>query len=151
MSLILHSCAGRVHIVKTDQGSKEGWFKFNPDISVGSEAKILYQSAPTKYSEIIQPTVTLDDSNFMVVFGSGWVASSVAVTLLLGDASSGGGAVNALIDWYKQNRVGALREAIEFSVADRGYEVFLTGLSVGAVDPVYHRLTANIEVHMLDI
>lgn len=149
MGYLLHSCAGRVHIVSNEGGGR-GWFQFDPDIAVGTEAKVIYQSVPTNYTEIVQPTVTLDDSKFMVVFGSAWTTGQVDALVLLGDATQGGGAIAQVVDWYLENRVSVKREPLSFSMASRGVDTYLTGLRMGAINAEFHRVAVQISIHMLE-
>jgi hypothetical protein len=89
--------------------------------------------------ELAQPVVTLDNSKILYTFGSDFSAITVFGDILLGTGTTGGGAGMKLVQaFYNANRVSALQNSIQVSGPAGAYEVYLTGLQFGRVDPEFH-------------
>lgn len=138
MSAAIEVCSGRVHIFRQGAGQGGvGFYKLNPEISVGNGGKVLITGAPLTYQEIVQPVVTLDDKQFLYVFGSAWTESIVQGKILMG-GNENRGAVSALIDWYKSNNVTKKMAPMQFSMGNKGVELYLVGLRVDAANSEYN-------------
>lgn len=144
MSMLLESCAGHVHVFTQGKGRRgAGFYNIEPNI-YSSSGKCLITGIQMEYREIVQPTVTLDNTRTIYTFGSAWNEASVSGLLLLGDNASGGKAVTDLLSWYEKNNVSALQAPVKLSLADRGVAAFVTGLQVGEVDPNFNKQAFTI-------
>lgn len=136
MSANLEFCLGKVHVFKqgNGDGAGTGFYALKPPIDVGSGGKVLVVGVPLSLSEIAQPVVTLDDRRMLYTFGAAWSTGAVQLKVLLGESSGGGAAMGAVADWYKANRLSTLKKPVELSVANKGYDVYIVGMTVGAAD-----------------
>ena len=144
MSLVIQPCAGYVHIMSQDNGgtgksiySIDG---FSP--SVSAEGACFLTGVSLGFSEIVQPSVTLDNARTLYVFGSAWNEVSVSGLLLLGASGSKncGKILGALTEWYGKNRVGESPKAVGVSMFTAGsINAYVVGLSVGQVNPEYNK------------
>jgi hypothetical protein len=139
MSAAIEVCSGRVHIFRQGAGQGGvGFYSLNPSIDVGNGAKVLITGAPLVYQEIVQPVVTLDDRQFLYVFGSAWTESIVQGKILMG-GNENRGALLALTSWYNKNNVTKRGKApLELSMGDGGAELYLVGLRVDAANSEYN-------------
>jgi hypothetical protein len=139
MSANIEFCPGRVHIFQQGEGSAgTGFYKLVPPITV-AEGNVLIMGAPLSFREIVQPVVTLDDRRILFTFGSAWSEANVMVKVLLGESSGNGAALGAVQAWYSENRLSKKTTTpCEISIATKGHEAYLVGMSVGQADANYN-------------
>lgn len=143
-TILFHQCAGVVHVAM--QESSGGFYELDPPLPSNADAKCLIQNAPLSFSEIVQPSVTLDDARSLYVFGSAWSEMSVNGIILLGPDSAGGKILRSFEEWYETNRVSKLMDSVGLSVCDKPYEVFVVGLQLGQADPQFNRQEFSIRM-----
>jgi len=138
MSAIIESCAGVVHVITQQTGGGGGFLKLLPDLPEASDGgRCVIRSTPITLREIVQPSVTLDDTRKIYVFGSAWAEGNVTGLMLLGRDGAGGGALAAAMrDWYDTNRISKKKsDPLTISVADAHYSAYLTGMAFGETNP----------------
>lgn len=140
MSATIEFCPGRVHVFKQGQGTEGvGFYRLKPAIQVGGGSKALIMGAPINLREIVQPVVTLDDMRILFAFGSAWSEAAVMVKILMGESTGDGAALGAMQEWYNTNRLSKkLDTPVELSIATKGHNAFLVGLSIGQADANYN-------------
>lgn len=146
MSLLLESCAGHIHIFPQGKGRKGvGFYSMDPMIKP-SQGKCLITGVQLEFQEIMQPTVTLDDTRTIYTFGSAWSEASISGLLLLGDSADGGPGITDLQAWYEANRISVKKKPIALSLAKRGIEAFVAGLQMGEVDPNFNKQAFSVRL-----
>ena len=136
MASTFEVCTGKVFEFQSVAGSGGvGFYKVSPDITVGAGARCFVTGLPLNYQEIVQPVVSMNDRRMLYTFGSAWSEGQISLLLLLGEASTRGQAVNDVISWYEENRVGILQGPVQASSGGEGREVFVVGMQMGAANP----------------
>jgi hypothetical protein len=145
MSVVLADCKGHVHAFSSGPGgSRSGFYAVDPDIPSTGGGRCLLLGIPLALQEIVQPSVTLDDKRTLYVFGSAWNEASLTGVLLLGDSTTGGAQLQALLGWYEENRVSKKRGPVRLSLGPKGVDAYVTGLRLDAADPNFNKQMFSI-------
>jgi hypothetical protein len=128
MGVIFENCHGSVHAIGK---SGAGFYALSPSIPDGSGSKALIMGVTLEFQEIVQPVTTLDDKRLLYVFGTAWNDVSAVGLMLLGDSSTRGAQVAALLGWYNANRVSQKKGPIGVSMGTSNLDAYVVGLSLG--------------------
>jgi hypothetical protein len=131
-SVALANCKGHVH---TFDGPSNGFYEIDPPIPDAQDSKALVLGVPLTFTEIVQPTTTLDDKRVLYLFGTAWNDLSVSGILLLGESKTRGEQLTKLMQWYNQNRVSEKRGPVRVSLGTTGIDAYVTGLRLDQANP----------------
>lgn len=159
MGLAIENCKGYVHVFgdgassrSNAWGGRGGFYRLDPEIKNTSGARALIMGVGLEFQEIVQPVTTLDDRRFLYLFGTAWNELTVQGLLLLGDASTSGAQLTALIEWYNSNRVSQKEEGvIDVSLGDASLEAYVVGLSLGQANPSNNSQSFAIRLVTTDV
>lgn len=134
------ACRGSVFAFSPSGTGKGGFYQIQPAITGDGESPILINGVESNDTDIVAPVVTLNKNKILYTFGEDFGQIAVHGTVLLGSASgSGGGSLNKVVEFFKQNRVSANQGMISVSLpGGGGYKMFLTGLTISVPDQQYH-------------
>jgi len=89
-------------------------------------------SIQTENKELVLPHVGMNGQQLLYVFGRNVGDVIVTGELLLCAAPNLSTALQA---WYEKNRVSAVRLPVQFSIQDRAFPAYVTGLALAESDP----------------
>lgn len=138
MSAIIEPCAGFVHVFP-QPGGGSGFLKLDPELPTAGDGRVIIQATPITLREIVQPSVTLNDTRTIYVFGSAWAEGSVSGVMLLGKDGTGGAIAGALKGWYESHRISKSSDPVTISIADADYSGYLIGMSFGDGQPEFNK------------
>lgn len=153
MSLVIEECKGHIHVIGTalSPGGTTGFYQMDPALPDGEGSKSILMGIPLGFREIVQPSVTLDDKRSLYVFGSAWNEASVTGWLLLGEQSTKGALLGAVVDWYQKNRVSKKKGPVQLSMGTAAVDAFVVGLRFDAADPKFNKQAFSIIFVTADI
>lgn len=142
------NCKGHIH---TFDNASSGFYAVEPAIpdAVGSKALIL--GIPLSFSEIVQPTTTLDDRRVLYLFGTAWNELSIAGILLLGESNTRGEQLTKLMNWYNENRVSQKRGPVQVSLGTAGIDAYVIGLRLDQANPAVNTQMFSVMMVTADV
>lgn len=133
------SARGCVYRVDTAGAGGAGWYAMRGLLTAVGNSPILVQGIQLAAAELVQPVITLDNSKILYAFGEDFSALTVFGEILLGPAGSQSQSLGYLQNFYSARRVTkALTSPVSVSAPGVAYDMYLTGLQVGRVDPEFH-------------
>lgn len=131
---------GCVYTVSSSGAGRQSGFYSIDELKSSGSTIILLQGIDYEQTDIVQPVLTLDDTQILYAFAKDFGRIGVSGEILLGPAGSASGAgLAAVLSFFEKNRVVKTKKTIKVSRPDSGaFPVYLTGLTVGRVDPEFH-------------
>jgi hypothetical protein len=107
--------------------------------SSNEDSPVLITGVQTNEQDLVLPVMTLDNFGIMYTFGEDFGGFNIIGLALLGSVGGVGDALANVVEWFKENRVTTLQDAISVSLGGGGaYKVFVTGLSIAEADTEFH-------------
>jgi len=150
MGLVIANCKGYAHVF-SESGSTAGFYEVEPGFEDSNGAKALIMGVALEFSEIVQPTTTLDDKRLLYMFGTAWNDVSISGLLILGDHTTKGAILASLLGWYEKNRVSKLKAPIKVSLGSFGIDAYVVGLSLGQANPAVNTQTFIVRLVTADV
>jgi len=129
---------GCVYTVQ-DEGGGSGLYNL-PGISdlKGEGYAVLLNGADLGDEDLVFPVSTINGTKILYVFGENFGNVHIAGQALMGEAKSSSHVLSRIIAWFQEHRVSKSKRAINFSMDGQGYQLYITGLVVGAADPEFN-------------
>jgi hypothetical protein len=151
MSIVIANCKGYTHVID-DENNAAGFYDIEPKFEDSAGAKTLIMGVTLGFSEIIQPTTTLDDKRLIYMFGTAWNDLSITGLLLLGDHSTKGEILSKLAQWYEANRISKRGDnPVSVSLGTFGVSAYVTGMSLGLANPNTNTQPFTIQLITADV
>lgn len=105
-----------------------------------SEDDVLIQGVNVEDKDVVMPVVTLENFRILYSFGADFGSIGVIGAILLGEAGGGGPGFNKVRQFFEDKRVSKAGDSTVkvTGPGGSGWEVYMTGLSMGEPDPQFH-------------
>lgn len=130
---------GCVYEVKTPAEGGTGFYSLE-GLSSGNQggSALLIQGVDILSQDIIQPVNTLEDMKIIYEFGTDFGNATIIGEILMGPKGGSNQSFKSVVDYFKNKRISKTKTSVRLSTPGGGYNVFLKGLQIGAIDPALH-------------